>query len=313
MRVFLSAVTAQFKACRDALRSDLAAIGCEVKVQEDFQTGPRTLLERLEEYVAGCDRVIALVGDAYGFEASGDAVPEGAPPRSYTQWEYGFARGERLDGQRAEPKPMYVYLASDQFLRTHPSAQAEVEASQQRAFVAEIKASGKHWAAFDSLEGLCRLVLRDGWSLNDRPRPPVDAATLEALAVLRERVASPPEAAEVAAGTPDEILARILRHAPRTHEEFCLHRIAAWSQPQFALDKRFTRLTLLVDQGRDADGARWQVRPESFDDLRDVLTAVAETAPAIVVLGPPGSGKSTLLRRLELDLAAAALGESAGT
>jgi hypothetical protein len=75
MRIFLSAVSAQFRACRDALASDLRAIGCEVRVQEDSQQGPRTLIERLEEYVTGCDRVIALVGDAYGHEAAGDALP----------------------------------------------------------------------------------------------------------------------------------------------------------------------------------------------------------------------------------------------
>jgi hypothetical protein len=35
-------------------------------VQEVFRQHGRTLLEKLEEYIAGCDRVIALVGDAYG-------------------------------------------------------------------------------------------------------------------------------------------------------------------------------------------------------------------------------------------------------
>ena len=56
MKIFLSCVSAQFKECRDALASDLRAIGCEVRVQEDFQQGPRTLIERLEAYVAQCDR-----------------------------------------------------------------------------------------------------------------------------------------------------------------------------------------------------------------------------------------------------------------
>ena len=90
MKIFLSAVSTQFKPCRDALASDLRAINCEVRVQEDFQQGPRTLIEKLGEYVAQCDRVIALVGDAYGSEASGTAVPLVAPLRSYTQWEYFF-------------------------------------------------------------------------------------------------------------------------------------------------------------------------------------------------------------------------------
>jgi Domain of unknown function (DUF4062) len=96
MKIFPSAVSDQFKECRDALASDLRAIGCEVKLQEDFQQGPRTLIERIEEYFAQCDRVIALVGDAYGFEASGVAVPTVDPARSYTQWEYFLALGHRL-------------------------------------------------------------------------------------------------------------------------------------------------------------------------------------------------------------------------
>jgi hypothetical protein len=172
MKIFLSAVSGQFKACRDALASDLRAIGCEVRVQEDFQQGPRTLIERLEEYLAQCDRVIALVGDAYGFEASGEAVPAVDPPRSYTQWEYFFARGERLDGAKTGPKDFYVYFASDRFLGEHPVQQSPDHAERQRGFLDEVKASGKHWAAFDSLDQLCRLVLRDGWQMNGRPAKP---------------------------------------------------------------------------------------------------------------------------------------------
>ena len=53
MKIFLSATSAQLKACRELVRSNLAAIGCEVRVQEDFQTGPRTLLERIEEVRGG--------------------------------------------------------------------------------------------------------------------------------------------------------------------------------------------------------------------------------------------------------------------
>ena len=43
-KIFLSAVTAQFKECRDVLRSDLAAVGADVVVQEDFQPHGGTLL-----------------------------------------------------------------------------------------------------------------------------------------------------------------------------------------------------------------------------------------------------------------------------
>jgi predicted NACHT family NTPase len=64
-------------------------------------------------------------------------------------------------------------------------------------------------------------------------------------------------------------------------------------------------LTLLLDQGEDAPGPRWQPAGETFSDLRDVLAHVPNQA--IVVLGPPGSGKSTLLRHFELDGAQAVL------
>jgi tetratricopeptide (TPR) repeat protein len=172
LRIFLSAVSGQFKDCRDALASDLRAIGCEVKVQEDFQQGPRTLIERLQEYIAQCDRVIALVGDAYGFEAAGVAVPAVNPPRSYTQWEYFFTLGERLNGPRVPRKDLYLYFASEQFLREHPVEQPAEHAERQRRFREEVLATGEHWAAFDSLDHLCRWVLRDGWQMNERPRKP---------------------------------------------------------------------------------------------------------------------------------------------
>ena len=114
----------------------------------------------------------------------------------------------------------------------------------------------------------------------------------------------------LAAGQPPEItsdrLQEILRHSPRDLDEYRLLRIAEWSQPRYALDRRFTRLTLLLDQGPEAQGARWQAGSQSFTELREVLAATPDS-PALVLLGPPGCGKSTLLRRLELDLALDAL------
>ena len=81
--------------------------------------------------------------------------------------------------------------------------------------------------------------------------------------------------------------------------------VARWSDERYDLDKRFVQLTLLLDQGEDAPGPRWQRSSETFHDLGEVLARVPE--PAVVVLGPPGSGKSTLLRRYELDCAGKAL------
>ncbi len=171
-KIFLSAVTGQFKKCRDEVASDLRAIGCEVRVQEDFRQGPRTLIEQIERYVDECEWVMAVVGDAYGCEAAADAVPGRDPPRSYTQWEYFLATGERLSGGTVAPKKLLVYLASESYLREHGAVQREEDGRRQRAFMEGIKRSGKHWGSFDSFDQLCRLVLRDGGFSQERPRRP---------------------------------------------------------------------------------------------------------------------------------------------
>jgi hypothetical protein len=94
------------------------------------------------------------------------------------------------------------------------------------------------------------------------------------------------------------------------HRRYYQDCIARWSDERYALDKRFVQLTLLLDQGEDAPGPRWQPGSETLHDLGKVLARVPE--PAVVVLGPPGSGKSTLLRHYELDCAHAALAGQAG-
>ncbi len=133
--------------------------------------GPGTLLERLEGDIAGCDRVIVLVGDAYGIEPSGDAVPVVDPPRSYTQWEYHFAMGERLNGTTAKRKDVYAYIASESFLREHTVEQSPEHAKRQRDFTLSVRQSGKDRREFDSVDQLCRWVLRDvGWRGNRRMR-----------------------------------------------------------------------------------------------------------------------------------------------
>lgn len=97
---------------------------------------------------------------------------------------------------------------------------------------------------------------------------------------------------------------------PRNLTEYRLGRIAEWSQPRYHLDGRFVKMALLIDQGEEALGGRWDPHAERFDDLVELLSSA--TDPAFVVLGPPGSGKSTLLRHFELVTAINALRVGAG-
>jgi hypothetical protein len=72
-----------------------------------------------------------------------------------------FALGERLRGARAPRKDMFLYFASDRFLQDHPVGQPDEHAEHQRAFRDQIKATGEHWKAFDSVQHLRAEVLRD--------------------------------------------------------------------------------------------------------------------------------------------------------
>lgn len=108
VQIFLSAVTAEFRSYRDALRKDLERPNVTVKVQEDFiATGTETL-DKLDTYIRECDATIHLVGNMTGALAQQPSVtlirqryadfgerfsdlqpylqPD-APALSYTQWE----------------------------------------------------------------------------------------------------------------------------------------------------------------------------------------------------------------------------------
>ncbi len=75
------------------------------------------------------------------------------------------------------------------------------------------------------------------------------------------------------------------------------------SSPRYQLDSRFVKLTLLLDQGLDAQGVRFVPDGQRgrFDSLLTLLATTGERT--LVLLGQPGSGKTTLLRRLQLERA----------
>jgi hypothetical protein len=115
---------------------------------------------------------------------------------------------------------------------------------------------------------------------------------LEILGQLRKRV---------------EIIRRITP-ATSPFVTYYQNRIDEWSNPRYALDKRFVHLTLLLDQGEKAQDPRWAAQDYKFQELQEVLANVPDQA--FVLLGPPGSGKSTLLRHFELDNAKTLLDNS---
>lgn len=167
-RIFLSSVSSELRSYRLVLANHLANIPSkpEIRVQEDFQQGGATLLEKLAEYVRSCDLVIHLVGSALGFcptaeherellRSLGEPDTTPTPGCSATQWEYHLAR---RFGVRT-----LVYVASDKAPRdcgpTITQAQ-EAAAAQSRHRDALIPI-GKDHTIFDTPISLLREVFRD--------------------------------------------------------------------------------------------------------------------------------------------------------
>src|SRR6266700_616322 len=69
MRIFISAVSDEFRSYREQLRHDLTRHNVEVKIQEDFKDYGGLTLEKLDLYISACHAVVHLVGDMTGAAA----------------------------------------------------------------------------------------------------------------------------------------------------------------------------------------------------------------------------------------------------
>jgi hypothetical protein len=77
-RVFLSAVTSELGAARDAVANDLQARDLQLRVQRSFrqEPGPDTLLRLFHDYIRGCDAVACVIGTRSGACPSPAAAAE---------------------------------------------------------------------------------------------------------------------------------------------------------------------------------------------------------------------------------------------
>ena len=125
VRLFLSCVSGEFGAYRDALRRALTRPNVEVKIQEDFKALGGDTLKMLAEYVEQCEAVVHFVGDMAGSTPAASSVDdllkrrpelearlvEKGPGRgllktlTYTQWEAWLAIGFDRDLLIVAPAP----------------------------------------------------------------------------------------------------------------------------------------------------------------------------------------------------------------
>ena len=169
MQVFISCVSTEFRSYRLRLANQLGVLKgspCDVKVQEDFQQGGDTLLDKLADYVRECDIVIHLVGNACGARPTpahertllrhlGEPDDVELPGWSYTQWEYRLARRFH--------RRVLVYFAQAEAPRDCglPVTQVDEDAQLQRAHTAAIRDSGEHWTTVGDCHAFVREVFRD--------------------------------------------------------------------------------------------------------------------------------------------------------
>src|SRR6516164_1601363 len=120
VKLFLSCVSDEFGAYRDALRQALTRRNVEVKIQEDFKPDGGDTLAMLEAYVEACDVVVHFVGDMAGSAPATTSVDDllarrpkladrlaakgmdraALRRRTYTQWEAWLAIGFNQDGAK---------------------------------------------------------------------------------------------------------------------------------------------------------------------------------------------------------------------
>jgi hypothetical protein len=161
--VFLSAVTSEFGAARDALAADLRSRDTLVQVQSDFrqEAGSDTTLKKLHDYIRDCSAVVCVIGGRSGAcppsvaaAAFRNMLPPGISEASYTQWEFFFARHYE--------RRLSIYIANSDYPPDQPASTTADRPDLQQALVRHIvEEQGLDRSYFSNVDQLARAVLKE--------------------------------------------------------------------------------------------------------------------------------------------------------
>lgn len=173
VQIFLSTVSAEFRAYRDALRHDLTRPNVSVAVQEDFIVTGTETLDMLDDYIQHCDAVIHLAGDMTGAPAQAPSLaailqrhPDlaarlpplapflepGAPALPYTQWEAWLALYHR--------KPLIIAVPRDGAARDAAYRSDDSQRAAQQAHLRRLGEWERHPIHFATPDELAKEILR---------------------------------------------------------------------------------------------------------------------------------------------------------
>jgi tetratricopeptide (TPR) repeat protein len=163
-QVFLSAVSSEFRNERVQLENWLERKGLHVSSQEKFNQGDSTLWKKLHDEVARCQAVICIIGAQPGWPSGGE-LPDNAPERSWTQWEFWLAWGEQPWSPPRREK-VYVFFPDDLDARLEKAriaAAADVQRLRaldlQEIHIDGIKQTNKHYSTFKDSDDLIKQCL----------------------------------------------------------------------------------------------------------------------------------------------------------
>lgn len=174
VRLFLSAVTDEFRSYRDALRGQLQRPNVVVHIQEDFIATGTPTLDKLDAYIEQCEAVIHLVGDMTGawvltptldaLKARHPDLAERLPPLrpslehnqpqlSYTQWEAYLAL--------YHAKPLLIAVPESDAARNSHFHRDDVGQRAQQDHLGRLQALGRYpEVRFANVDQLASGILR---------------------------------------------------------------------------------------------------------------------------------------------------------
>ncbi|NOT85309.1 MAG: DUF4062 domain-containing protein [Methylococcaceae bacterium] len=89
-RLFLSAVSLEFRSVRQSVAATVRTLGFDPVSQDDFPTGYGELTQWLRQQIDGCEGLLQIAGTGYGAEPARVDADYGRV--SYTQLEFLYAQ-----------------------------------------------------------------------------------------------------------------------------------------------------------------------------------------------------------------------------
>jgi len=199
-RVFVSSTTKDLGSCRKIVTEILNKFEILPIVEDFFEPDHRKIEAQLHEKIWSCDAVICIIGHYFG------VIPKDSnyPGRSYTQIEYDISR--ELN------KPIYVFIASDDYVYSTSLEESEDIRDLQLSYRKEVLSKDRGYVEFSTEDQLKEKIYqaidriktipnKQAITYIDPPPPPAYfVGRQEEIAQLREAIFLPEPAIIVIIG-----------------------------------------------------------------------------------------------------------------